>query len=104
MSSISLFLRTLNDSVNVFKVNQPYSEPKIFTGEVNITQWKDFTSAEKKLALFKEWFVYYSYRDLESGKLKRQSHIKAGANVYNVSLFFLLTLYIIKYYNKITWF
>ena len=61
-------------------MNQPYSEPKIFTGGVNITQWKDFSSAEKKLALSKEWFVYYSYRDPESGKLKRQSHIKAGAN------------------------
>ena len=61
-------------------MNQPYSEPKIFTGGVSITQWKDLSSAEKKLALSKEWFVYYSYRDPESGKLKRQSHIKAGAN------------------------
>lgn len=61
-------------------MNQPYSEPKIFTGGVNITQWKDLSSAEKKQALSKEWFVYYSYRDPDSGKLKRQSHIKAGAN------------------------
>ena len=61
-------------------MNQPYSEPKIFTGGVSITQWKDLSSVEKKLALSKEWFVYYSYRDPESGKLKRQSHIKAGAN------------------------
>jgi len=80
MSSISLFLRAVNDSVNVFKMNQPYSEPKIFTGGVSITQWKDLSSAEKKLVLSKEWFVYYSYRNPDSGKLKRQSHIKAGAN------------------------
>ena len=80
MSSIYLFLRTVNDSVNVFKMNQPYSEPKIFTGGVDINQWKGLSSIEKKLALSKEWFVYYSFRDPKSRKLKRQSHIKAGAN------------------------
>ena len=80
MSSISLFLRAVNDSVNVFKMNQPYSEPKIFTGGVNINHWKNLTAKEQKLALSKEWFVYYSYRDTKTGKLKRQSHIKAGAN------------------------
>ena len=61
-------------------MKHPYSEPKIFTGGVSISKWKDLSNAEKKLALSKEWFVYYSYRDPESGKLKRQSHIKAGAN------------------------
>ena len=61
-------------------MNQPYSEPKIFTGGVDIKQWKNLTTKEQKLALSKEWFVYYSYRDPKSGKLKRQSHIKAGAN------------------------
>jgi len=61
-------------------MNQPYSEPKIFTGGVDIKLWKNLTTKEQKLALSKEWFVYYSYRDPKSGKLKRQSHIKAGAN------------------------
>lgn len=61
-------------------MKHPYSEPKIFTGGVSISMWKDLSNAEQKLALSKEWFVYYSYRDPESGKLKRQSHIKAGAN------------------------
>ena len=61
-------------------MNQPYSEPKIFTGGVDINQWKGLSSIEKKLALSKEWFVYYSFRDPKSRKLKRQSHIKAGAN------------------------
>lgn len=58
-------------------MNQPYSEPKIFTGGVDISQWKSLTNQEQKLALSKEWFVYYSYRDPESEKLKRQSHIKS---------------------------
>jgi len=66
MSSISLFLRSVNDSVNVFKMNQPYSEPKIFTGGVDISQWKNLTNQEQKFYLFKEWFVYYSYRDPNS--------------------------------------
>ena len=61
-------------------MNQPYSEPKIFTGGVDISQWKNLTNQEQKSALSKEWFVYYSFRDPESEKLKRQSHIKAGAN------------------------
>jgi len=61
-------------------MNHPYSEPKIFTGGVDITKWKDLSTKEQKLALSKEWFVYYSFRDPKTGKLKRQSHIKAGAN------------------------
>jgi len=61
-------------------MSQPYSEPKIFTGGVDINHWKNLTSTDQKLALSKEWFIYYSYRDPKSGKLKRQSHIKAGAN------------------------
>ena len=61
-------------------MNQPYSEPKIFTGGVDINQWKNLTAKEQKIALSKEWFVYYSFRDPKTGKLKRQSHIKAGAN------------------------
>ncbi|WP_051080740.1 tyrosine-type recombinase/integrase [Psychroflexus tropicus] len=33
---------------------------------------------KKKEALSKSWYVYYSYRDPKTGKLKRQTNIKGG--------------------------
>lgn len=57
-----------------------YSEPKIFTGGVDISNWSKLTSVQKKDALSKSWFVYYSFRHPETGKLKKQPFIKAGAN------------------------
>ena len=67
MSFISLFLRTVND----FKMIQPYSEPKISTGGVNITEWKNLTKKQQSEALSKDWFVYFSFRNPETGKLKK---------------------------------
>lgn len=54
--------------------------PKIFTGGVDISNWSKLTSVQKKDALSKSWFVYYSFRHPETGKLKKQPFIKAGAN------------------------
>ena len=34
----------------------------------------------KKLALAKDWYVYFNFRNPETGKLIRQSNIKAGEN------------------------
>ena len=57
-----------------------YSEPKIYTGGVSISSWSQLTNEGKKKALSKDWFVYFSFRDPITGKLKKQSFIKAGAN------------------------
>jgi hypothetical protein len=57
-----------------------YSEPKIYTGGVDISNWSKLTSTQKKEALSKSWFVYYSFRHPETGKLKKQPFIKASAN------------------------
>ena len=35
---------------------------------------------QKKEALSKDWFVYYSYRNSKTLKLQRQPYIKAGVN------------------------
>ena len=75
-----LLLRTVNATVNVLNMKLNYSEPKIFTGGVNISQWTKLTSLEKKDALEKDWFVYFSFRNPDTGKLKKQPFIKAGAN------------------------
>jgi len=57
-----------------------YSEPKIYTGGVDISTWSQLSKSEKEVALSKDWFVYFSFRSSESGKLKKQPFIKAGVN------------------------
>jgi integrase len=59
-----------------------YSKPKIFTGGVDITSWNKLSKEDKKTALSKSWYIYYSFRNPATGKLKRQTSIKAGANLY----------------------
>ena len=91
MSKYFLVLQTVNETVNDFTsksanlltMKRNYSEPKIFTGGVDVTQWNKLTSKQKKEALDKDWFVYYSFRDEKTGKLARMPHVKAGANRYH---------------------
>jgi hypothetical protein len=75
-----LLLRTVNATVNVFTMKLNYSEPKIYTGGVDISTWSRLAIDEKKKALTKDWFVYFSFRNPATGKLEKQSFIKAGAN------------------------
>lgn len=46
-----------------------YSEPKIFTGGVDINSWSKLSASAKKDALSKSWYVYYSCRNPNTGKL-----------------------------------
>lgn len=80
MSLSFLLLRTVNASVNVFDMKLNFSTPKIYTGGVLISEWSNLTELQKEEALNKDWFVYYSFRDPRTQKLKRQPHIKAGVN------------------------
>jgi integrase len=57
-----------------------YSDPKIYTGGVTISNWSKLTYKEKKEALRKPWYVYFSFRNPKTGKLVRQPNIKAGVN------------------------
>jgi integrase len=59
-----------------------YSEPKIYTGGVDATSWSKLSTKDKKTALSKSWYIYYSFRNPATGKLERQTSIKAGANLY----------------------
>ena len=91
MSKYFLVLQTVNKTVNDFTsksanlltMKRNYSEPKIYTGGVDVTQWNKLTSKQKKEALEKDWFIYYSIRDEETGKLKKMPHVKAGVNRYH---------------------
>jgi integrase len=57
-----------------------FSEPKLFTGGIDISQWNKLSKQQQNDALLKEWYVYYSFRNPNSGKLERQSNIKTGVN------------------------
>lgn len=53
----------------------------IYTGGVKIKEWSSATKEEKKLALSRKWYVWWSYRHPVSGKLVRQPNsIKGDAN------------------------
>ncbi|TCK67255.1 phage integrase family protein [Winogradskyella wandonensis] len=80
MSLISLILQNVYENVHVSKMKSNYSEPKIYTGGIQISQWSKLTKAQRQAALSKDWYVYYSFRNPKTNKLKRQPNIKAGAN------------------------
>ncbi|WP_370632440.1 tyrosine-type recombinase/integrase [Mesoflavibacter sp. SCSIO 43206] len=77
-----LLLQQVHDSVHDLRMKLKYSKPKIYTGGVDIHQWSKLSTKEKKEAISKQWYVYYSFRNPETGKLTRQSNIKGGANLF----------------------
>ncbi|WP_430399084.1 tyrosine-type recombinase/integrase [Flavobacterium sp.] len=88
MSKYFLFLQTVHDTVHDLGYNaiqksmikSNFSTPKIFTGGVDINDWKKLSPQDKKRALSKDWYIYYSFRDKETGKLKRMPNVKGGVN------------------------
>jgi len=82
MSFISLLLHTVHDSVHTFNKKLNYSEPKIYTGGIDISQWSSMSKLDQRSTLLKKWYLYYSYRDPNTGKLKRQINIKGEANKF----------------------
>ena len=82
MSSIFLLLQNVYENVHDLPMKLIYSEPKIFTGGIDIRLWNKLSKSEKNKALSKDWYVYYSFRNPKTGKLVRQPNIKGGANLY----------------------
>ncbi|NRD19507.1 site-specific integrase [Winogradskyella eckloniae] len=80
MSSIFLLLQNVHENVHGFPMKLNYSEPKIYTGGVDINTWSKLPKATQKDALKKHWYVYYSFRNPKTGKLVRQQNIKGGIN------------------------
>ena len=88
MSEIFLILQKVHDSVHDLEYKKPqnilkqknFSVPRIFTGGVDLNLWNQLSTSEKEKALSKDWYVYYSFRNEESGKLVRMPNIKGGAN------------------------
>ncbi len=88
MSNFFLHLQTVHETVHDLPINvflkllkqKNFSIPKISTGGVDISLWNSLSEQEKKEALSKNWYVYYSFRDAKTGKLKRMPNIKGGVN------------------------
>ncbi len=80
MSTISLLLQAVHVSVHDLPMKTNYSEPKIFTGGVEFSQWNKLSKQEQNEAISKDWYVYYSIRNPKTEKLVRQPNIKQEAN------------------------
>jgi len=80
MSSILLLLQTVHQNVHQIEMKPNFSKPLIYTGGQDINQWNKLSKKEKEIALSKDWYVYFKFRNPETGKLVRQPNIKAGAN------------------------
>lgn len=80
MSYISLLLHSVHDSVHTFSMNLNFNDPKIYTGGVDIIKWSTLSKPSQKEALSKSWYIYFSFKDPETGKMKRQTNIKGDAN------------------------
>lgn len=84
MSKILHILAAVNETVNVFelKPKRKYTEPKIYTGGIEVSKWSKYSNEQKENALKKQWFVYFSYRNPKTDLLEKQSFIKGGVNHY----------------------
>ena len=82
MSYISILLHSVHDSVHTFSMKSNFNDPKIYTGGVDITKWSTLSKPSQKEALSKSWYIYFLFKDPETGKMKRQTNIKGEANRY----------------------
>ena len=80
MSKLLLLLLAVHDTVHDLQMKTNYSEPKIFTGKVDVSKWNKLSKQEQNEAISKEWYVYFSFRNPQTGKLERQTNVKLEAN------------------------
>lgn len=80
MPKLLVLLQNVHDYVHDLPMKSNYSGPYIYTGNVNIKAWSTLSKLVKEEALTKEWYVYYSFRNPQTGKLVRQTNIKTGIN------------------------
>jgi integrase len=83
MSNILLLLQRVHQNVHQTRHSldkKKFSEPKIYTGGVDITLWNELSKEEQNQAISKDWYIYYKFLDDATGKLKRMPNIKGGCN------------------------
>jgi integrase len=85
MSNILLLLQRVHQNVHQKRHSldtKKFSEPRIYTGGVDITIWNELSKEAQNQALSKDWYIYYKFMDDATGKLKRMPNIKGGCNRY----------------------
>ena len=84
MPNILLLLQTVHQNVHqtvhILPIKKKFTQPKIYTGGVDITLWNQHTKEEQNNALSKDWYIYYKFLDDNTNKLKRMPNIKGGVN------------------------
>ena len=83
MSNILLLLQRVHQNVHQIRHSldkKKFSEPKIYTGGVDITLWNELSKEEQNNAISKDWYIYYKFLDDTTGKLKRMPNIKGRCN------------------------
>lgn len=80
MPKLLVLLQNVHDYVHDLPMKSNYSGPYIYTGNIDIKTWSKLSKSAQEEALSKEWYVYYSFRNPQTGKLVRQSNIKTGVN------------------------
>ncbi|AUC13793.1 hypothetical protein BTO06_00905 [Tenacibaculum sp. SZ-18] len=53
-----------------------------YTGGVKVDNWKNLSEEQKKEALSEDWYLRWSYRNPDTGKLERQTNFKGGVNYF----------------------
>lgn len=82
MSSFLNKILSVQESVQDFNMaKRPKYSIYLYTGGVKIREWNRATKEEREKALSRQWYIGWSYRNSITGKLERQSNIKAG-NLY----------------------
>lgn len=71
-----------NKKYNIFKLNFMSKNYSIglYTGGVEIDKWDSLTKQEKTKSLKKSWFLFWRFRNPETGNLERQKNLKGGVN------------------------
>jgi integrase len=82
MQKIKDLLDNIHKNVHGFEMKRNYSEPKIYTGGIDIKKWKQLSETDKEVSLKKNWYLYYSFRNPATDLLERQQNIKLGVNWY----------------------
>lgn len=82
MPKLLVLLQNVHDYVHYLPMKPNYSGPYLYTGNVDIKTWSTLSKEAKEKALAKEWYVYYSFRNPQTGKLVRQTNIKTGVNSF----------------------
>tara|TARA_R110000868_G_scaffold29420_8_gene109462 strand:+ start:2231 stop:3508 length:1278 start_codon:yes stop_codon:yes gene_type:complete len=76
------FSKVFNQKVplNVPPVGKNNYTISFYTGGINVDHWANLTPTEQRAAMAKDWYIKWWYRHPDTGKMVRQSNIKAGIN------------------------